>query len=78
METLDGLGGGVEDVDQALVNLHLEGFATSLVDMGRLHYGEGTALGRQRNWAGHLGTGANGGVNDLTCALVDHAVVVGL
>ena len=45
LETLDGLGGGVADVDEAFVNFHLESFTTSLVDVWRFHDGESAALG---------------------------------
>ena len=60
------------------MDLHFEGFAAGLVDVRGLHYGEGAALGRQRDRAGNFGAGPDGGVDDLACTLVDHAVVVGL
>ena len=46
MEALDGLGGGIVDVDKALVDFHFESFTTGLVDVWRLHDGESAALGR--------------------------------
>jgi len=78
LQAVDSLWCCTKDIDETLVDFHFESFATGLVNVWRFHNGESAALGRQRNWARHLGAGANGGVNDLACALVDHAVVVGL
>ncbi len=78
LERIDRLRGGVGDVDEALVDFHLEGFATGLVDVWGFDDGESAALGRQRHRTGNGRAGADGGVNDLFCALVDHAVIIGL
>ena len=46
LEAVDGLGGGVANVDQAFVDFHLESLTTGLVDVRGLHDGEGATLGR--------------------------------
>lgn len=76
MQTLDRFRGRTEDVDEALVDLHFEGFAAGFINMWRFDHGESAALSRQRDWARDASTGANRGVDNLASALVDHAVIV--
>ncbi len=78
LQRINRLGRSVGDVNQALVNFHFESFTTGLVDVWRLHNGESAALGWQGYWAGDGRASADSGVNDLFCALVDHAVIIGL
>lgn len=76
LEGIYGFGGGVTDVNETLVDFHFEGFATGFVDVGAFNYGESTAFGRERDWAGDGGAGTDGGVDDLFGGLVDDAMVV--
>src|SRR6476661_5651989 len=75
---VDGLRGGVDDVDEALVGAHLEVLARVLVLVGRADDAVHVLLGRQRHGAGDLGTRAGDGVHDLARRGVDHLVVIGL
>lgn len=58
------------------MDLHFKGFAAGFVDVRAFDYGEGAALGREGDWAGDGGAGADGGVYDLFGGLVYDAVVV--
>ena len=58
------------------MNLHLESFTTSLVDVWALYDSEGRTLGWKWNWTTYLSTGTDSGVNDLLCTLVDEAMIV--
>ena len=78
MEALDGLGSGAFDVDEAFMNLHFEGFTAGFVDMRGFDDGKGRALGWKRYGTGNGRAGADSGVDDLTSALVDDAVVISL
>lgn len=78
LEAVDGLGGGIADVNQALVDFHFKSFATSLVDMWRLHDGEGATLGGKGHGTRNAGAGADGGIDNLLGRLVDDAVVISL
>ena len=71
LEALDRLWGGIEDIDEAFVDLHFEGFTTGLVDVWALYHGKGGALGWKRHWATYLSTGTDSGVNDLLGALIN-------
>src|SRR6188768_4562155 len=75
---VDGLRGGVDDVDEALVGAHLEVLARVLVLVGRADDAVHVLLGRQRHGAGDLRTRAGDGVHDLARRGVDHLVVIGL
>ena len=46
LEALDGLWGGVVDVDQALMNFHFKSFAAGLIDVWGLYYCKAAPLGR--------------------------------
>src|SRR5690349_3467198 len=75
---VDGLGRGVDDVDQPLVGAHLEVLARVLVLVRRADDAVDVLLGRQRHRAGDLRTRAGDGVHDLARRGVDHLVVIGL
>src|SRR4051812_20573214 len=75
---VNGLRGGVDDVDEALVGPHLEVLAGVLVLVGRADHAVHVLLRRQRHRAGDLGTRAGDGVHDLARRGVDHLVVIGL
>src|SRR4051812_48211907 len=75
---VNGLRGGVDDVDEALVGPHLEVLAGVLVLVGRADHAVHVLLGRQRHRAGDLRTRAGDGVHDLARRGVDHLVVIGL
>src|SRR5215216_7109731 len=78
LEGLDGLRRGLDDVDQALVNAHLEVLARVLVDVRRPDQAVAANLGRERHGTVDLGLGAHHGLDDLLRRLVDDLVVVGL
>ena len=44
LKALNRLWSSVADVDEALVNFHLESFTTGLIDMWGLYYSESAAL----------------------------------
>ena len=77
LEGFDGFGGGVQDVDEAFVDFHFEGFAAGFVDVGGFDDGESAAFGGEGDGAADGGAGADSGVDDLFGALVDDAVVIG-
>ena len=77
-ERVDGLGSRVKDIDQALVNAHLELFTALLIDMGALYDRKSALAGRQWDRAGKARTGTEGGVYDLLGGLVNDLVVIGL
>src|SRR5947199_7845124 len=78
LERLDGLRGRLHDVDEALVDAHLEMLAGVLVDVRRPDHAEAADLGRERHRAVDLGLGAHDRLDDLLRRLVDDLVVVGL
>src|SRR3954467_12183513 len=54
---VDGLGGGVDDVDEALMGPRFELFPRRLVDMRGADHGIDPLFGRQRDGAHDLGPG---------------------
>ena len=74
---LHGLGGGLADVDEALVGAALKLLAAVLVLVDGPQNGDDFLLGGQRNGAGDLSAGALGSLDDLLCALVNDLVIVG-
>src|SRR5262245_13131883 len=68
----------LEDVEQALVGADLELLARLLVGVRRAQHAVLVDLGRQRDRACDLRAGALGGLHDLTRALVEQLVIVGL
>src|SRR6202012_2072117 len=77
-QRVHGLGGGVDNVEHALVRADLELLARLLVDVRRTVDGETLDERGQRNRAAHGRAGALGGVHDLTGRMVQHPVVEGL
>src|SRR3954463_10719244 len=77
-QRVDGLGGRVDDVDEALVRAHLEVLAAVLVLVRRPDDDEDVLLRRQRHGAHHGRAGARHCVNDLPGRVVDDLVVVRL
>src|SRR3954469_8183750 len=75
---VDGLRGGVDDVDEALVGAHLEVLAAVLVLVRRPDNHVDVLLRRQRHRAGDSRARTGDRVNDLARRGVDHLVVVGL
>ena len=76
LKRIDRLWRSVDDVDEALVDLHLESLAAGLIDVWGLHYGESGTLGWKWNWTTYLSTGTNCGVDDLLRALINQAMIV--
>lgn len=77
-EGVNGFGGGVENVYQALVGAHFKLLAAFFVDMRAFDDSIDAATGRQRDGAGNSGTGAQRRINNLFGGLINHLVVVGL
>src|SRR6478752_4480204 len=78
LEGFDGLARRLDDVEQALVDPHLEVLARVLVDVRTPHDAVPVDLGRQRHRTPHLRTGAYDRLDDLARRLVDDLVVVRL
>src|SRR5689334_24061914 len=74
-QRVDGLRGGIDDIEQALVGAHLELLAALLVDVRRAVDGELLDLGRQRDGPAHLCAGTFGGRYDLARRRVENAVI---
>ena len=72
------LGDGLEDVEQALVDAHLEVLARVLVLVRRADHRVAVLLGGQRHRAPDRWPGAHDRLDDLLRRLVDDLVVVGL
>src|SRR5438876_5286388 len=78
LERLDGLARWLDDVEETLVDAHLEVLARVLVDVRRAHDAEPADLGGQRHGATDLRLRAHDRLDDLLRGLVDDLVVVGL
>src|SRR4051812_17896732 len=78
LEFVDGLGGGLQDVDEALVRAGLELLHRLLVDVRGAVDRELHDVRGQRDRAGNAGAGALGGFDDFEGRLVDDAIVVAL
>src|ERR1700741_3795514 len=74
-ESIDGLRGGVDNVEKALVGAHLELLAALLVHVRRTVDGELLDAGRQRNGSANLRTGALRRVHDLTGRRIENPMV---
>src|SRR5262249_21242084 len=74
---LHGLSGGPRDVEETLVDPHLEVLAGVLVLVRRPDDAVLADLGRQRHGTPNLRLGADDRLDDLLRRLVDHLVVVG-
>ena len=68
-QSLHSLGGGLHNVDEALVGAALKLLAAVLVLVDGPQDGDDLLLGGQRDGAGNLGAGALGGLDDLLSAL---------
>src|SRR3954470_16344120 len=77
-QCVQGLGGGLEDVDQALVSAHLELLARLLVDVRSTEHGVLADRGRQRNRSGDARAGAARGLHDVRRRLVEQLVIESL
>src|SRR5690606_266486 len=77
-ERVDRLGGGVDDVDEALVGALLEVLAAVLVLVGRTDDRHDVLLRREGHRAHDLRTSAGHGVDDLARRRVDDLVVIRL
>ena len=69
------LGGGLDDVEQALVGAHIELVHALLVDVGGAVDGEALDLGREWDRAGDDGTGTGRGLGDLGRGAVEQSVI---
>src|SRR3954470_6534137 len=78
LEGVDGLRGGLMDVDQTLVRADLEVLLGVLVLEGGLHHGVHVLLGRQRHRAGDGGASPRRGLDDLLGRGLDSRRVVRL
>src|SRR5215210_7527192 len=78
LQRVDRLRSRLKDVDQALVRADLEVLARVLVLERRADHAVDVLLGGQRHGAGHRGTRAGGGLDDLLRGGLDRQVVVGL
>src|SRR6188768_213682 len=77
-QSVQGLGGGLENVDQALVRAHLELLARLLVDVRSAKDGVLADRGRQRNRSGDASAGAARGLHDVRRRLVEQLVIESL
>lgn len=77
-EGIDGFGGGIGEIDEALVGSHFELLAGVFVDMRAAKYGCDIALGGERNRSGNGSAGTDCGFNNLFGTLVDDLGVIGL
>src|SRR2546430_29619 len=77
-ERVQGLLGGIEDVEEPLVRADLELLARLLVHVRRAQDAVLVDLGGQRDGPRHLGARALGGVHDLARRLIEQPVIVGL
>ena len=77
LQLIDGAGGWIDDVEDALVGADLELFHRLLVDVHGAVHAELLDAGRERDRAGHLGAGALGGLDNLRGRAVDGAVIEG-
>src|SRR5688500_7772261 len=77
-ERVDGLRGGVDDVDEALVRPHLDVLPRVLVLVRGTDDAVHVLLGRQRHRACNLSARPHHRLDDLACRAVDDLVVVGL
>jgi hypothetical protein len=68
----------LDNVEEPLVNPHLEVLAAVLVLVGRADHRVAVLLAGERYRSPDLGLGAEDGLHDLLGRLVDHLVVVGL
>ena len=78
LEGVDGLGCVLDDVEEALVDPHLEVLAAVLVLVGAADHRVAVLLGGQGYRAADFGLGAHDSFDDLLGRLVQDLVIVGL
>ncbi len=78
LKAVDGLGVGLQDVDQTLVDSHLEMLPRVLVLVRGTNHTEAVLLGGQGDRAPERRIGAGYGFDDLGRALIDDLMVIGL
>src|SRR5438445_4305066 len=78
LQGVDRLGGVLHDVQQPLVDPHLEVLPAVLVLVGGANHGVAVLVRGEGDGPPHLGLGAQHGLHDLLGRLVDDLVVVGL
>src|SRR5260370_40430490 len=76
LELVNRLGGGVDDVDQALVRALFEGFLGFFVRVRRAQHGKALDSGWERNGSGDTRTRAFDGIGDVAGGLVYDAMVI--
>ena len=74
-ERLDRLGRGLDDVEEALVDAHLEVLAGVLVDVRATDDRVPVLVGGQRDGTAHRGVGTGDRLDDLARRLVDDLVI---
>ncbi|MEY4165705.1 MAG: hypothetical protein RL419_1547, partial [Actinomycetota bacterium] len=75
LQRVDGLGIRIDDVDETLVDAHLEVLSRVLVDVRSADDREAVLVGRQRNGSTHSGGGTSDGLDDFARRLVDDLVI---
>jgi len=78
LQAVDGLRLRIDDVDEPLVDPHLEVLARVLVDVGSADDGVPMLVGRQRYGATHRGVRTSNGLDDLARRLIDDLVIESL
>src|SRR5439155_20622462 len=78
LQRIDGLAGYLHDIDQSLVDPHLEVLTAVLVDVRRTDQRVLADLGRERHRTPDLRLGTQDGLDDLLRRLVNDLVVIGL
>src|ERR1700722_3804426 len=73
---IDGLLGGLENIDQPLVRADLKSFTRFLIDVRRTQHTVLVFHRGQRNGARNLCAGALGGFDNLTGRGIEHPIVV--
>src|SRR4051812_14986089 len=74
-QSIDGLRGRIDDIEQALVGAHLELLAALLVDVRRTVDGELLDAGGQRNGSANLRAGTFRRVHDLPRRRIEDTMV---
>src|ERR1700734_28291 len=77
-QRIDGLLGGLENIDQPLMGADLEGLARFLVDVRGTQHAVLVLHGRQRNGPCDLRAGALRRLDDFTGGGIEYAIVVSL
>ena len=78
LQLIDRLGGGLDDVDEALVRARLELLHGLFIHVRGTVDRKFFDAGGQRDGTGNTGAGALGGFDDFQGGLIDHAIVEAL